>query len=293
MSTPNLTSPVEVVRLLTKYDFKCKKRLGQNFLVDQNTLQIIIKSLELNKEDCILEIGTGIGTLASALSPLVKQIITFEKDEKLAHLLKESLSFSDNIEIIFEDIMNFNLANFFKQKRTIGKKIEKIVGNLPFYISISLIRQILELNRYLKLAVFLVQKEVGERLIAQAGSKNYGILSLVTQYYSLPQKVHSVPPTVFYPRPKVSSMIIKLNIYKKPQVQVGNEKLFLDIIKASFQQRRKSLTNSLSNYFKGVIVKTEIENILTKISIDKSRRGETLTLEEFAKLSRAMGDKLL
>lgn len=293
MSTPNLTSPVEVVRLLTKYDFKCKKRLGQNFLVDQNTLQIIIKSLELNKEDCILEIGTGIGTLASALSPLVKQIITFEKDKKLAHLLKESLSFSDNIEIIFEDIMNFNLANFFKQKRTIGKKIEKIVGNLPFYISISLIRQILELNRYLKLAVFLVQKEVGERLIAQAGSKNYGILSLVTQYYSLPQKVHSVPPTVFYPRPKVSSMIIKLNIYKKPQVQVGNEKLFLDIIKASFQQRRKSLTNSLSNYFKGVIVKKEIENILTKISIDKSRRGETLTLEEFAKLSRAMGDKLL
>ena len=292
MSTPNLTSPVEVVRLLTKYDFKCKKRLGQNFLVDQNTLQIIIKSLELNKEDCILEIGTGIGTLASALSPLVKQIITFEKDKKLAHLLKESLSFSDNIEIIFEDIMNFNLANFFKQKRTIGKKIEKIVGNLPFYISISLIRQILELNRYLKLAVFLVQKEVGERLIAQAGSKNYGILSLVTQYYSLPQKVHSVPPTVFYPRPKVSSMIIKLNIYKKPQVQVGNEKLFLDIIKASFQQRRKSLTNSLSNYFKGVIVKTEIENILTKISIDKSRRGETLTLEEFAKLSRAMGNKL-
>ena len=292
MSTPNLTSPVEVVRLLTKYDFKCKKRLGQNFLVDQNTLQIIIKSLELNKEDCILEIGTGIGTLASALSPLVKQIITFEKDKKLAHLLKESLSFSDNIEIIFEDIMNFNLANFFKQKRTIGKKIEKIVGNLPFYISISLIRQILELNRYLKLAVFLVQKEVGERLIAQAGSKNYGILSLVTQYYSQPQKVHSVPPTVFYPRPKVSSMIIKLNIYKKPQVQVGNEKLFLDIIKASFQQRRKSLTNSLSNYFKGVIVKTEIENILTKISIDKSRRGETLTLEEFAKLSRAMGNKL-
>jgi 16S rRNA (adenine1518-N6/adenine1519-N6)-dimethyltransferase len=293
MSNPNLTSPAEVARLLTKYDFKCKKRLGQNFLVDQNTIQIIVKSLELNKEDCILEIGTGIGTLASAISPLVKQIITVEKDKKLTPLLKESLSFSNNIEIIFEDIMNFNLVNFFEKKRTTGKKIEKIVGNLPFYISISLIRQILELNHYLKLAVFLVQKEVGERLIAQAGSKNYGILSLVTQYYSQPQKVHSVPPTVFFPRPKVSSMIIKLNIYKKPQVQVGNEKLFLDIIKASFQQRRKRLTNSLSNYFKGVIVKTEIENILTETSIDKNRRGETLTLEEFAKLSKAMGNKLL
>jgi len=293
MNNPNLTSPAEVTRLLTKYDFKCKKRLGQNFLVDQNTLQIIINSIKLDKKDCILEIGTGIGTLTSALSPLVKQVVTIEKDKKLAPLLEESLSFSNNIEIVFEDIMNFDLVNFFEQKRTIGEKIEKIVGNLPYYISISLIRQILELNRYLKLAVFLVQKEVGERLIAQAGSKNYSILSLVTQYYSQPQKVHSVPPTVFYPRPKVSSMIVKLNIYKKPPVQVGNEKLFLNIIRASFQQRRKRLINSLSNYFKGVIVKTEIENILTETSIDKNRRGETLTLEEFAKLSKAMGDKLM
>ena len=292
MGNPNLISPVEVTRLLTKYDFKCKKRLGQNFLVDQNTLQIIVRSLKLNKEDCILEIGTGIGTLASALSPLVKQVVTIEKDKKLAPLLKESLSFSNNIEIVFEDIMNFDLVNFFEQKKTIGKKIEKIVGNLPYYISISLIRQILELNRYLKLAVFLVQKEVGERLIAQAGSKNYSILSLVTQYYSQPQKVHSVPPTVFYPRPKVSSMIVKLNIYKKPPVQVGNEKLFLNIMRASFQQRRKRLINSLSNYFKGVIVKAEIENILTETNIDSNRRGETLTLEEFAKLSKAMGNKL-
>ena len=292
MNNPKLTSPSEVTRLLTKYDFKCKKRLGQNFLVDQNTLQIIVNSLKLNKEDCILEIGTGIGTLTFALSPLVKQVVTIEKDKKLAPLLEESLSFSNNIEIVFEDIMNFDLLNFFEQRRTMGGKIEKIVGNLPYYISISLIREILELSRHLKLAVFLVQKEVGERLIAQAGSKNYSILSLVTQYYSQPQKVHNVPPTVFYPRPKVSSMIIKLNIYKKPQVQVGNEKLFFNIIRASFQQRRKRLINSLSNYFKGMIVKKEIENILTETSIDKNRRGETLILEEFAKLSMAMGKKL-
>lgn len=293
MSNPKLTSPAEVTRLLTKYDFKCKKRLGQNFLVDQNTLQIIINSLKLNKKDCILEIGTGIGTLTSALSPLVKQVISIEKDKKLTPLLKESLSSSNNIEIIFEDIMNFDLVNFFKQKRTKGEKIEKIVGNLPYYISISLIRQIFELNRYLKLAVFLVQKEVGERLMAQTGNKNYGILSLVAQYYSQPQKVHIVPFTVFYPQPKVSSMIIKLNIYKNPQVQVSNEKLFFNIIRASFQQRRKRLINSLSNYFKGEITKAEIESILTEASIDKNRRGETLTLEEFAKLSMGMGKKLL
>lgn len=293
MSNPKLTSPTEVIRLLTKYNFKCKKRLGQNFLVDQNTLQIIINSLKLNKEDCILEIGTGIGTLTSALSLLVKQVISVEKDKKLAPLLKESLSSSDNIEIIFEDVMKFDLVNFFGQKRKKGGKIEKIVGNLPYYISISLIRQILELNRYLRLAVFLVQKEVGERLMAQAGKKNYGILSLVAQYYSKPQKVHTVPSTVFYPQPKVSSMIIKLDIYKKPQVQVGNEKLFFNIVRASFQQRRKRLINSLSNYFKEVLTKAEIENILTETSIDKNRRGETLTLEEFAKLSMAMGNKLL
>lgn len=293
MNNPKLTSPTEVIRLLTKYDFKCKKRLGQNFLVDQNTLQIIINSLKLNKEDCILEIGTGIGTLTSALSPLVKQVISVEKDKKLAPLLKESLSSSNNIEIIFEDVMKFDLVNFFEQKRKKGGKIEKIVGNLPYYISISLIRQILELNRYLRLAVFLVQKEVGQRLMAQAGNKNYGILSLVAQYYSKPQKVHTVPFTVFYPQPKVNSMIIKLDIYKKPQVQVSNEKLFFNIIRASFQQRRKRLINSLSNYFKEMLAKAEIENILTETNIDKSRRGETLTLEEFAKLSVAMGNKLL
>lgn len=293
MSNPKLTSPTEVIRLLTKYNFKCKKRLGQNFLVDQNTLQIIINTLKLNKEDCILEIGTGIGTLTSALSLLVKQVVSVEKDKKLAPLLKESLSSSDNIEIIFEDVMKFDLVNFFGQKRKKGGKIEKIVGNLPYYISISLIRQILELNRFLRLAVFLVQKEVGERLMAQAGNKNYGILSLVAQYYSKPQKVHTVPSTVFYPQPKVSSMIIKLDIYKKPQVQVGNEKLFFNIVRASFQQRRKRLINSLSNYFKEVLTKAEMENILTETSIDKNRRGETLALEEFAKLSMAMGNKLL
>jgi len=291
MNNPKLTSPVEVSRLLNKHDFKCKKRLGQNFLVDQNILQIIISSLKLNKKDCILEIGTGIGTLASALSPLVKEVISIEKDRKLTPLLKESFSSFNNIEVIFEDIMNFDLDIFFRQKRSKGKKIEKIVGNLPYYISISLIRRILELNRYIKIAVFLVQKEVGERLMAKAGHKNYGILSLVAQYYSQPQRVRIVPPTVFYPQPKVSSMIIRLNIYENPQVQVGDEKLFLNIIRASFQQRRKKLINSLSSYFKEEITKAEIENILIGASIDKNRRGETLTLEEFANLSMAMAKR--
>jgi len=293
MNNPKLTSPTEVIRLLTKYNFKCKKRLGQNFLVDQNTLQIIIDSLNLDQEDCILEIGTGIGTLTSALSPLVKQVISVEKDKKLAPLLKEIISSHHNIEVIFEDIMNFDLVEFFEQKKKKGIKIKKITGNLPYYISLALIGKILALNKYLKLAVFLVQKEVGERLLAKAGSKEYSILSVVTQYYSRPEKIHLVPPTVFFPKPEVNSMIIRLNIYTKPRINVGDEKLFLNIIKASFQQRRKRLINSLSNYFYDTINKLEIENILKNVNLDKDRRGETLTLEEFARLSIAMREKLL
>jgi 16S rRNA (adenine1518-N6/adenine1519-N6)-dimethyltransferase len=292
MNNPKLTSFQEVIRLLTKYNFKCKKRLGQNFLIDQNILQMIINSLKLNEEDCILEIGTGMGTLTSALSPLVRQVISIEKDKKLDPLLKESLSPYNNIEIIFEDIMDVDLINFFEKNRKKGRKIEKIVGNLPYYISLPLIRQILELNEYLKFAVFLVQKEVGERLMAKAGDKNYGIISLITQYYSQPQKVHTVSPTVFYPQPKVNSMIIRLDIYEKLPLQVGNKKLFLNIIRASFQQRRKRLINSLSNYFQREIAKPEIENILNEIGIDKNRRGETLSIKEFAKLSKAMEEKL-
>src|SRR5680860_1565205 len=188
MNNPKLASPTEVTRLLTKYDFRCKKRLGQNFLVDQNTLQIIINSLKLNKKDRILEIGTGIGTLTSALSPLVKQVVSVEKDKKLAPLLKESLSSSNNIEIIFEDIMNFDLVNFFEKKRTKSENIEKVVGNLPYYISISLIRQILELSRYIKLAVFLIQKEVGERLMSQQGIKIMAFYLLLPNIILNPKK---------------------------------------------------------------------------------------------------------
>lgn len=292
MNNPKLTSPTEVTRLLTKYDFKCKKKWGQNFLVDQNTLQIIIEALKLTPEDHLLEIGTGIGTLTSALSPLVKQVISFEKDNKLAPLLNESLSSLNNIEIIFEDIMNFDLAKFLKEKREKGERIEKIVSNLPYYISLPLIRKILELNKYLKVAVLLVQREVGERLIAKAGSKAYGILSVLTQYYSQPEKIHLVPSTVFYPQPKVNSMIIRLNIYREPPLSVGDEKLFLDIVKASFQQRRKKLINSLSHYFYGKIDKPGIEKVLNRLELDKERRGETLTLEEFARLSIMMGENM-
>jgi len=292
MNNPKLTSPSEVTRLLAKYDFKCRKSLGQNFLIDQNILKIIIHSLEPEKEDYILEIGTGIGTLSAFLSTQIKQVISIEKDRKLIPLIKENLSPFNNIEIIIEDIMNFNFNKFLQENIKKGRKINKIVGNLPYYISIPLIRKIIKLGKNVKIAVFLVQKEVGKRLMAQPGEKDYGILSIATQYYSMPSKVHIVPATVFYPKPKVNSMIIRLDIMEKPRIKVDDEKVFFEIVRASFQQRRKRIINSLANYFQGKIDKVEIENILEKTGIDKSLRGETLTLEEFAKLSNEMGKKL-
>lgn len=292
MNNPKLTSPSEVTRLLAKYDFKCRKSLGQNFLIDQNILKIIIHSLEPEKEDCILEIGTGIGTLSAFLSTQIKQVISIEKDRKLIPIIKENLSPFNNIEMIFEDVMNFNFNIFLQENIKKGRKINKIVGNLPYYISIPLIRKIIKLGKNIKIAVFLVQKEVGKRLMAQPGEKDYGILSIATQYYSMPSKVHIVPATVFYPKPKVNSMIIRLDIMEKPRIKADDEKVFFEIVRASFQQRRKRIINSLANYFQGKIDKVEIENILEKTGIDKSLRGETLTLEEFAKLSNEMGKKL-
>jgi len=293
MNNPKLTSPSEVIRLLAKYDFKCRKSLGQNFLIDQNILKIIIHSLEPEKEDCILEIGTGIGTLSAFLSTQIKQVISIEKDRKLIPLIKENISPFNNIEIIFEDIMNFNFNKFLQENIKKGRKINKIVGNLPYYISIPLIRKIIKLGKNIKIAVFLVQKEVGKRLMAQPGEKDYGILSIATQYYSMPTKVHIVPATVFYPKPKVNSMIIRLDIMEKPRIKVDDEKVFFEIVRASFQQRRKRIINSLANYFQEKIDKVEIENILEKTGIDKNLRGETLALEEFAKLSNEMGKRLL
>ena len=292
MNNPKLTSPSEITRLLAKYDFKCRKSLGQNFLIDQNILKIIIHSLEPEKEDYILEIGTGIGTLSAFLSTQIKQVISIEKDRKLIPIIKENLSPFNNIEMIFEDVMNFNFNIFLQENIKKGRKINKIVGNLPYYISIPLIRKVIKLGKNIKIAVFLVQKEVGKRLMAQPGEKDYGILPIATQYYSMPSKVHIVPATVFYPKPKVNSMIIRLDIMEKPRIKVDDEKVFFEIVRASFQQRRKRIINSLANYFQGKIDKVEIENILEKTGIDKSLRGETLTLEEFAKLSNEMGEKL-
>ncbi len=291
MGNYKLISPKEVHQLLSRYNFKCKKSLGQNFLVDGNILQMILSSLDLDREDYIFEIGSGIGTLTAALAPLVKKVISLEKDKRLFPLLKESLNHLNNIELIDADIMNLDLAIFLQGRRDKGERIEKIIGNLPYYISLALIGRIIELRKYLKFAVFLVQKEVADRLFAKAGSKEYGILSVLTQYYAQPKKIHLVPPTVFYPAPQVNSMLVKINLYQKPLLPVGEEKVFIEVVKASFRERRKRLINSLTSYFSSQLSREEVEKVLTEIGISQDRRGETLTLEEFAHLSRVLQER--
>jgi len=293
MHYPNLTSPKELLKLLKKHNFNCKKYLGQNFLIDQNILKIIIHSLDPEKNDCVLEIGTGIGTLSAFLSSQVKEVVTIEKDQKLIPLIEENLSTFNNIKIMIEDVMSSDFDKIFRENEKRGNKINKIVGNLPYYISIPLIRKIIKLGKDVKTAVFLVQKEVGKRLMAQPGEKDYSVLSIATQYFCIPKKVHIVSAEVFYPKPKVNSMIIKLDIFEKPRLKVGNEEIFFEIVRASFQQRRKRIINSLVNYFKERIDKVEIERILERAGIDKNLRGETLTPEEFARLSMKMEKKLL
>lgn len=292
MHYPNLTSPKELMMLLRKYNFICKKRLGQNFLIDHNILRIIGRVLEPQKDDHILEIGTGIGTLSAYLSPLVKEVITIEKDKQLIPLIKNNLSPFDNIEMIFLDIMDVNFYSFIEEYKKDGREIHKIVGNLPYYISIPLIRKVVELNKEIKIAVFLVQKEVGMRLLALPGEKDYGILSIAVRYYSRPQKIHHVPATVFYPKPKVNSMIIKLEVLETPSIKVVNEKLFFEIVRASFQQRRKSIINSLANYFCEKFDKTDIEKILEKADINKDVRAEKLSPKEFGLIANIMEDKI-
>jgi len=291
MGNYKLISPKEVSRLLGRYNFKCKKSLGQNFLVDGNILQMIISALKLEQDDYILEVGSGVGTLTAALSPQVKKVISVEKDKRLFPLLEESLQDLKNVELIREDIMNLDLAAFLKERRKKGEKIEKIVGNLPYYISLALMGRIIELRKYLQMAVFLVQKEVGDRLFAKAGSKEYGILSVLMQYYASPEKIHLVPPTVFFPAPRVNSMLVRINLLRKPPLPVGQEKIFLEMVKASFRERRKRLINSLNSYFAEKIERREMERILEEAGLDQDRRGETLTLEEFARLSLTVQEK--
>lgn len=287
MKEPTLGNPQETIAVLQKYNFAFQKKFGQNFLIDPRVLEKIIKAAEITEDDCVLEIGPGIGTMTQHLACAAKKVIAVEIDRALIPILQDTLSGWDNVKIINEDVMKVDLAKLAEEEN--GGKPLKVVANLPYYITTPIIMGLFENHVPLKSITVMVQKEVADRMQVGPGTKDYGALSLAVQYYAKPYIVANVPPNCFMPRPKVGSAVIRLERYEEPPVKVKDEKLMFRIIRASFNQRRKTLANGLKNSAELDFTKEEIAAAIAGIGKEPGVRGETLTLEEFAGLADELG----
>ena len=283
MKEPTLGNPQETIAVLQKYNFVFQKKFGQNFLIDPRVLEKIITAAEITEDDCVLEIGPGIGTMTQHLACAAKKVIAVEIDRALIPILQDTLKDYDNVRIINEDVMKVDLARLAEEEN--GGKPLKVVANLPYYITTPIIMGLFENHVPLKSITVMVQKEVADRMQVGPGTKDYGALSLAVQYYAKPYIVANVPPNCFMPRPKVGSAVIRLDRYEEPPVKVKDEKLMFRIIRASFNQRRKTLANGLKNSSELDFTKEEIEAAIVGIGKEPGVRGETLTLEEFAGLA--------
>ena len=279
-----LGNPSGTIEVLQKYNFNFQKKFGQNFLIDPHVLDKIIGAAEITKEDCVLEIGPGIGTMTQYLAENAREVIAVEIDKNLIPILEDTLSSYNNVTVINEDILKVDIAKIVDEKN--GGKPIKVVANLPYYITTPIIMGLFESHVPLKSITIMVQKEVADRMKVGPGTKDYGALSLAVQYYARPEIVANVPPNCFIPRPNVGSAVIKLTRYEEPPVQVENERRMFAIIRASFNQRRKTLVNGLVNG--GIAKKEEVMEALEKMELSPSVRGEALSLEEFAKLSNIL-----
>ena len=279
----DLGIPQNTIQILQKYNFNFQKRFGQNFLIDTNVLDRIITAAEITKEDCVLEIGPGIGTMTQCLAENAGAVVAVEIDKNLIPILEDTLSAYDNVTVINEDILKLDIHGIVEEKND-GKPI-KVVANLPYYITTPIIIGLFESHVPLKSITVMVQKEVADRMQVGPGTKDYGALSLAVQYYAKPEIVAKVPPNCFIPRPGVGSAVIRLTRYAEPPVKVGDEKKMFSLIRASFNQRRKTLVNGLSNAAGLNVSKEQVLIALRQMKLSPSVRGEALTLEQFAKLS--------
>lgn len=284
----NLGIPQNTIAVLQKYHFNFQKKFGQNFLIDTNVLDKIIASAEITKEDCVLEIGPGIGTMTQYLAESAGEVVAVEIDKALIPILEDTLSAYDNVTIINEDILKVDI-NQIAQERNGGKPI-KVVANLPYYITTPIIMGLFESHVPLKSITIMVQKEVADRMQVGPGTKDYGALSLAVQYYAKPEIVANVPPNCFIPRPNVGSAVIRLTRYEESPVKVKDEKLMFALIRASFNQRRKTLVNGLGNAAGLQVTKEQVLNALEQMKLPATVRGETFTLEQFAMLSDLLGE---
>lgn len=283
MSGPTLGNPQKTIEVLQKYDFTFQKKFGQNFLIDTHVLDKIISAAHITNEDMVLEIGPGIGTMTQYLAEAAGKVIAVEIDKNLIPILSDTLSEYQNVRIINEDVLKLDLRKLADEEN--GGKAIKVVANLPYYITTPIIMGLFENHVPVESITVMVQKEVADRMQTGPGSKDYGALSLAVQYYAEPYIVANVPPNCFMPRPKVGSAVIRLTRHKEPPVEVKDEKLMFDIIRASFNQRRKTLANGLNNSDKITCSKEIITEAIEKLGKGPSVRGEALSLQEFASLS--------
>lgn len=283
MTEPTLGNPQNTIEILKKYNFTFQKKFGQNFLIDTHVLDKIIAAAEITKDDFVLEIGPGIGTMTQYLAQAAGKVAAVEIDKALIPILGDTLSAYDNVMIINEDVLKVDIQKLVEEEN--GGRPVKVVANLPYYITTPIIMGLFEKHVPIESITVMVQKEVADRMQVGPGTKDYGALSLAVQYYASPYIVANVPPNCFMPRPKVGSAVIRLTCHKEKPVQVQDEKLMFNIIRASFNQRRKTLANGLKNAATLDFTKEEVEAAIDALGKGASVRGETLTLEEFARLS--------
>jgi len=278
-----LANPQKTIDIIKKYEFAFQKKFGQNFLIDAHVLNKIITSAEITKEDFVLEIGPGIGTMTQYLAEYADRVAAVEIDQALIPILKETLNTYPNVTIYHDDILKMDIMKLVREQNE-GKPV-KVVANLPYYITTPIIMGLFESHVPIKSITVMVQKEVAQRMQAVPGTKDYGALSLAVQYYAAPYIVANVPPNCFIPRPNVGSAVIRLTRYEQPRVQVKDEKLMFQIIRASFNQRRKTLVNGLNNSPEIKLSKEQISEAIEELGVSSSIRGEALTLEEFGGLA--------
>ena len=285
-----LGNPKNTIEVLQKYHFNFQKKFGQNFLINTSILEEIIDAAEITREDFVLEIGPGIGTMTQYLCEAAREVVAVEIDTNLIPILGDTLSAYDNVEVMNADILKVDIAKL-ADERNGGKPI-KVVANLPYYITTPIIMGLFESHVPIDSITIMVQKEVADRMQEGPGSKEYCALSLAVQYYAKPEIVVNVPPSCFMPQPKVGSAVIRLTRHENPPVDVDNEKLMFQVIRASFNQRRKTLANGLNNFGSFSLGKEEIQKSIEELGVPVNIRGEALSLEQFAKLSNIINAKM-
>ena len=278
-----LSDPKKTIEVIQKYQFAFQKRFGQNFLIDAHVLEKIVSAAGITKDDCVLEIGPGIGTMTQYLAESAGQVIAVEIDTNLLPILADTLKDYSNVKVINQDILKVDINELVKEYNN-GRPI-KVVANLPYYITTPIIMGLFESNVPIDNITVMVQKEVADRMQVGPGSKDYGALSLAVQYYASPYIVANVPPNCFIPRPNVGSAVIRLTRYQEPPVQVKDPKLMFKLIRASFNQRRKTLQNGLNNSPEVSFSKEEITKAIESLGVSPSVRGEALSREQFAQLA--------